>query len=95
METFAHTFTQMDFNLEIFFSFERIRIYRKELIMCEQFKCENGHFIMHDNVMYKTIFNETISFGDLVWNNDDDVFEIDEDDDLDFVNGYYFKVKKL
>ena len=62
--------------------------------MLKEFKCENGHFIMHDNVMYR-ILDEAISFGDLVWNNEDDVFEIDEDDDLDYVNGYYYKVNKI
>ena len=84
----------MDFNLEIFFSFERIRIYRKELIMLQEFKCENGHFFMNDNVMYM-VLDENISLGDLIWNNDGDVFEVGEDDDLVYVNEYNLKVKKL
>ena len=63
--------------------------------MFEEFQCENGSFIIHENVMYKIMPYDEIKLGDYVYNNDVDVFTVDEEDDLDLLNDHYYKVEKL
>lgn len=63
--------------------------------MFKEFQCDNGHFIIHKNLMYKIMPYDEIKLGDYAYNNDGHVFTVDEEDDLDQLNDCYYKVQKL
>lgn len=63
--------------------------------MFKEFKCQNGHFIRNKENLYKVNSHEEINLGDLVYNNDVDIFLVDEEDDLSYVREHYYKVIKL